>query len=275
MVLIRKIIISLLFIVSLVGTTEAKDFPYPEIPADLRTPVERASYLITHFWDNADFSDMETIEQGFADFISVFPPADSTARAQAMRELVRASGASSEVAALVEDYLYTPASPVYDEEYFILFLNAQLESDLLSDEAKVRPALLLDEAMLNRVGAKAADFHYIMSDGTESTLYESLPEGEKPMLLFFYDPTCDVCHKFMELLTAEEADIPVLAIYPDDDADTWREHIEDMPSTWRVGMADVFGLYSIREFPTVYVLSSDGRVIRKNISESDLPLSGM
>lgn len=274
MVLTRRFMASILIALSAALGMSAREFPYPSIPAELRTPTERASYLITHFWEKADFSDSREIEQGFADFISVFPPADSLARADAMRRLVEISGASAEVSSLVEDYLYTPASPVYNEEYFILFLNALLESELLTEEMKVRPAFLLEEASLNREGYPANDFTYTLPDGTVSTLYESLPADGESMLLFFYDPTCDVCHHFMRRLEESGCDMPVLAIYPDEDEAEWRNGLAELPRAWRVGMADITGLYSIREFPSVYILSADGRVIRKNISESDLPLSG-
>lgn len=179
-------------------------FPYPEIPAELRTPSDRASYLIKHFWEKADFSNMPQVEQGFADFISVFAPADSSARREAMRNLVEASSASDKIPVLVEDYLYTPASPVYNEEYFILYLEEALASAKISEAEKVRMRYLLSEAMLNRVGRQATDFEFTLPDGSTRTLYSMLPASGELMLIF-YDPTCDTCHKVMDKLSADRA----------------------------------------------------------------------
>ncbi|MDE6010685.1 MAG: DUF5106 domain-containing protein [Muribaculaceae bacterium] len=274
MVLIRRILASLTIIVALTYPMSARVFPYPAVPDDMRTPADRATYLITHFWENANFSDPQEIEQGFVDFISVFPYAYTIGRPVAMSNLVRLSGASAEVLSLAEDYLYTPSSPVYNEEYFIYYLKALLGSGLLTDEQKVRPTYLLEEASLNRRGFPANDFTYTRPDGSTSTLYESLPSEGENMLLFFYDPTCDVCHHFMRKLEQSGCNLPVLAIYPDEDEEAWRNGLPEVPGRWRVGMADITGLYSIREFPSVYILSSEGKVIRKNISENDLPLSG-
>lgn len=36
---------------------QTQDLPLPAIPATLRTPHERASYLLAHFWDSMSFAD--------------------------------------------------------------------------------------------------------------------------------------------------------------------------------------------------------------------------
>ena len=62
------------------GTT---GFPYPQIPTMLVEPQQRANYLLMHYWDNVDFSDMTLVmnddfmEQGFVDYLSVLPIVDN------------------------------------------------------------------------------------------------------------------------------------------------------------------------------------------------------
>ena len=56
---------------------QKRDFSLPVIPETLTDPSERAQYLVSHYWDNLDYSDTifirseEKGEQAFVDYINL------------------------------------------------------------------------------------------------------------------------------------------------------------------------------------------------------------
>ena len=166
-------IVSLLFFLTGAG---AQSFVFPDIPASLTGPQERAAYLSYHYWDNFDFCDAgnrnDITEQAFSDFLSILP-LTSCPEEGISRLLDKASADSSMFAyfrGLSEKYLYDYGSPLRDEELYIPFLNYYIASDKLDDADKLLPEYQLRNVMKNRVGTIAADFEYESSDGKSSRL---------------------------------------------------------------------------------------------------------
>lgn len=276
---------------------EQAGFPYPSVPSSLTTPRERASYLITHFWDNIDFADSidearrAVYEQGFADFISVFEPADTASRRQAMLKLVQRSRDSQSAADMVDEmaevYLYSPESPVYNEEYFITYLDALLGSGLLSEAESMRPRFMLDEAMKNRVGTTAADFGIIRADGSKTALSD-ITARSPYTLLIFVDPDCETCAETVEAIRnnagmnalVDSGELAIAGVYDGGDSALWKRSQDHYPSNWITGMTEdggvTDGLYAVATYPTLYLLGSGGVVLQKNtgIDKVMLQLNG-
>ena len=264
-----------------------RGFPYPELPDTLVTAASRANYLVTHFWDGFDFSKNQDdsvrlmLEQGFADFISVFPVADSIARNEAMKELVKRSRvtevSANAVDEVAESYLFASESPVYDEEYFIIYLRALLDAGGLDEMQRIRPLFMLEEASKNRVGRKAADFEVVTRDGCESSLSELC--ADSPLtLLIFVDPDCETCAETVAVLNddatingmIDNGSLKIMAVYGGDDRSSWDSAKGKYPSGWTVtnvkesGVAD--DLYVIGSYPAMYLLDNDAVVIAKNVT---------
>ena len=263
--------------------------PLPGIPDSLRTASARASYLLAHFWDAMDFRDTLyvrnriCVEQNLVDFFSVFPHAVPEARVVGVRNLMRCAEADTEAyrlfAELAEKYLYERDSPMFREEYFILFLEEIVRSSVLSDEEKIRPAYLLEAAKKNRPGMSATDFAYLTRDGKRTTLRRT--PGER-LLLIFYDPDCRHCAEVMKELSAntlfrqqtDEGKLTVLALYADGDRMVWDRTKNDLPPGWTVG----FGIGDIRKkelyvlptMPTLYLLDREKRILLKDASLQQL-----
>lgn len=255
-------------------------FPYPTIPAEYKDASSRASYLITHYWDNYDFSQAggKDFEQAFADFISVFEPADSTARPEAMKKLVElahSDGAKSDaVDEIAESYLYSPESPVYNEEYFILYLQALLSSGTLSDTEALRPQFMLEEAMRNRVGFQATDFEILTREGSITSLAKLATAPAT--LLIFVDPDCETCAETVNTIDASHVltdriamgELAVVAVYTGDDTDNWEAAKGKYPAGWNVGAATdpdlSVSIYTLPSFPVLYLLDANRKVLLKN-----------
>lgn len=280
----------LLFVMAcLFGVNEGKaqSFPYPTIPEELRTPVERGTYLLAHYWDNFDFADTTLIhqpeisEQGFANFVDLLPRigTDSTAAVNGVKAFAEKAFAKQTpdvtrtyFAKLTEHYLYDPNSPLRSDDLYLLFLPQLCAAEW--DEATLtRYRYVMVNLRKNQPGTVATDFSYVDRKGQKGTLHET--EGEM-LLLYFYDPDCEDCHRTTELmrkdsLFCENPRLKVLAIYPYENVTEWRSKVQPFPSEWidaysPKGEIDSAGLYFLRATPTIYLLDREKHVILKDAS---------
>ena len=180
---------------------------------------------------------------------------------------------------LVDQVLYNPMSPMRNEEMYIMFLREFLRCDSFPDYLRWREVENLRLVSQNRPGMIANDFRFIDRDGVTATLHSLFtPEERSKLLLVFYDPDCSNCHKIISSLAIDSkinSDIDngtlrVLAVYTEGNRDIWERTKDDMPMNWRV-VYDLSGivendLYDLPSMPSLYMLSSTGRVELKDSS---------
>ena len=275
--------------------------PLPEVPAMLRTPAERADYIVEHFWDALDFTDTLRsrdrgfMEQSFADYVSLFPIADSSSLTTAVNGLVARAQADPEALSLLAEiagkYLYEQDSPMYDEGHYLLFADAFVDAyaDAFAGVSLRDYELLRIEARRtairkNRIGTEAADFVFETVAGDKMRLSEAVGAHRRTLLLF-YDPECAHCMEtVLELSSMEALDealagggMCVVAVYSGMDVMsrvTWRRTLDRLPSTWIAGYDDgtvyTEDLYVLRNMPALYLLDSSGRVLLKDTSPERL-----
>lgn len=277
-----------LFISSdLMAQSATNGFTLPAIPDTLQTVESRSSYLVAHYWDRFSFADSlqfmnqpEMVEQALVDYVDLF-------------RLVPAAEAENSLSALMdqasvtlngflffyntlEKYLYDATSPMRNEALFIPVLQKMMASNKLSDDDKLRPAMLLKSVSKNKVGSMAADFSYTKPDGSR----HQLSEVQTPLtLLLFFDPECDDCHQVimrlektdvLNQLTADRQ-LTVLAVYPGENKRLWQTMAQHMLPTWEIGMDEsqtIYNkeLYDILGFPSMYLLDQQKTVILKDAS---------
>lgn len=263
----------------------ARELPLPEVPADMTNPEERASYILSRFWDGMDFTDTlrshdrPFMEQNFVNFLSLFPHArPKTLPAHIGKMLNRAAAddvALHLIGDMAECYLNDTYSPMRNEDYFIIFLEEWIRLPSLPEYDRMRPAYLLESARKNRPGMKAADFTYTDNDGKKRTLHAT---RGKHLLLVFYDPACSRCSKILAELhksaiignLTESKTLTVLAVYTEGDRKLWMETKDAMPQEWIVGIDDSHivdhELYAVPAMPVIYLLDAGKRVILKDAS---------
>lgn len=281
-------LVSHLFISSdLMAQSATNGFTLPAIPDTLQTVESRSSYLVAHYWDRFSFADSlqfmnqpEMVEQAVVDYVDLF-------------RLVPAAEAENSLSALMdqasvtlngflffyntlEKYLYDATSPMRNEALFIPVLQKMMASNKLSDDDKLRPAMLLKSVSKNKVGSMAADFSYTKPDGSQ----HQLSEVQTPLtLLLFFDPECDDCHQVimrlektdvLNQLTADRQ-LTVLAVYPGENKRLWQTMAQHMLPTWEIGMDEsqtIYEkeLYDILGFPSMYLLDQQKTVILKDAS---------
>lgn len=265
-----------------VAEKTVEELALPAVPADVTGPMDRADYILAHFWDSMDFSDAARardrafMEQNLVNFFSVMPHASASGLSAGVDALMSRASADVEsyklILELAEHYLYEFGSPMRDQELFIPFLNNVLASEVLSSSELIRPKYLLGEALLNRVGTEASDFDMTLRDGS-SVKMRGFTAG-KSTLLMFYDPDCDHCAETVAELQAdstfgdlvESGRLNVLAVYPFGEEDVWTgDSMVKIPAGWTDAFADLseVDLYGFPEMPVLYLLDKDGKVLMK------------
>ena len=254
-----------------------RKLPFPVPPDSLVVPEERAAFVAKHFWDTLDFRSREAvdtafIEQNFANFLGVIAMTPRDGAYSAIGKLLSRAAVAPEASQLldgiVDKYLDDPNSPMRDEEIYILFLENVRNGKGVSDEKKERAIYKLGQAMKNRKGTTATDFHFVTREGKLSTLLNSLGDGMT--LLMFYDPDCTQCAEVKEMLekTPLQPGMRILAIDVAGDRELWDKTKEKMPQEWMTGFAtdpiDDEELYVLPALPTFYLLDSDGTVLLKD-----------
>lgn len=275
------------------GAAGTNELALPAVPDSLRTPAERADYILLHFWDAMDWSDTTAVndarwmEQTFVNFASLIPYASSPAALEeAFGRLFDAAKYNTDAYKLIlnlaDRYLYEPESPMFDEEAYITVLDAVLADNCIDETLLSRYEYQLDEAKKNRRGTLAADFPLTMLSGDSSTLRE-LISGADETLVMFYDAECDHCIEVIDMLGSSQAlkarvesgKLRVVAVYFEGDESMLPEVRRLIPGWWVSAYTpgnpvEEQELYSIRRLPTLYLVGSDGIVKAKDVSPDRL-----
>ncbi len=183
---------------------------------------------------------------------------------------------------LFEKYLYSPASPLLNEELYIPVMEAFMSSSTLDSLEKLPYKFQLDLASLNRVGTEANNFNFrelIKGEGGEVSYRKSSLYAESATftLLFFNNPDCPACSEILAELKSssqimdrvDTGELKIITVYVDEDLDLWRNNRDSYPDNWLYthtpdsNMADN-KVYGLRAIPSLYLLDKDKKVIFKD-----------
>ena len=161
-----------------------------------------------------------------------------------------------------------------NEEFYIPVLDAMLTSPLLEEIEKVRPKARRELAQKNRIGTKALNFNYTLASGAQGSLYQQQTDY---ILLFINNPGCHACTETIDALKnapiinqlLEQKKLTVLSVYPDEELDEWRNHLNEFPKEWINGYDKKLAikeqqLYDLKAIPTLYLLNKEKTVLLKD-----------
>jgi hypothetical protein len=261
-----------------------KSITLPAIPTMMTAPEQRADFLVKHYWDNVNFADTnyihhpEVTEQAWADYCDILNHVPLETAQEAMRKTIERTNVDKKVFTYITDladkYLYDPNSPMRNEEFYIPVLDVMLDSPLLEEIEKVRPKARRELAQKNRIGTKALNFNYTLASSAQGSLYQQQAEY---ILLFINNPGCHACTETIDALKnapiinqlLEQKRLTVLSIYPDEELDEWRKHLNEFPKEWINGYDKKFAikeqqLYDLKAIPTLYLLNKEKTVLLKD-----------
>ena len=266
---------------------KTENFPFPIIPEILTAPEDRKAYLLTHYWEQFDFADTVLInnrdvtEQGFVNFIALL--ADGTTPEKLAKEslgnwcnrFLTSTHARKVLTNIADNYLYNPNSPFYNERLYELYLQTLLDKLPKEDALRSSYNFRLQLVKRNNPGNTATDFTYYLADGQKKSLQSTPIKGDY-LLLLFYDPECDSCHKALLEMTADKqlakairaGKLSVLAIYTEGNEEAWRKALPDLPQSWMTGTdreaVKLGALYDLKAMPSLYLLDQKKQVILKD-----------
>jgi hypothetical protein len=126
----------------------------------------------------------------------------------------------------------------------------------------------------NRIGTKALNFSYTLASGAQGSLYQQQADY---ILLFINNPGCHACTETIDALKNApiinrllgQKKLTVLSIYPDEELDEWRKHLNEFPKEWINGYDKKFAikeqqLYDLKAIPTLYLLNKEKTVLLKD-----------
>lgn len=260
--------------IQLSAHAQVSSFAYPAIPDTLKNVEQRACYLTLHYWDNFDFTDTlqlhdaNNAEQGFVNYIDLISrimsmqqkafsqeTEDSKTKCTyslAIRQSIKTfcskafaqATAKDKFESLISHYLENPKSPMRNDRIYLLFLQEMKTSPYFDETEKERINFQIKTRNKNLPGDKAIDFAFSDKEGKQHQLSDY---KDRKVILYFYDPDCDNCHRISAWLDKQTipADYTFLTIY----ADT---RISD--------------LYSLEAMPTIYLLDKGNIVVLKDCS---------
>ena len=263
-------------------------FPMPEIPGMITSEEEARTYLVAHFWDEFDFKDVrllknkQVLAQGLANFVSLSantPLEQKEAVGKGFTTLCKGitenHTLTDSLKYYVEEYLYNPNSPYYNEELYGFYLKGMMENLPANDPRVETYRFKLQLIGRNCPGSKAENFDYYLPDGARRSLYSTKVKGDY-LILVFYDPECHSCHDIMRGMFADrslaeavaDGKVMVLAVYAEGDTEVWKKYLNGMPGNWVIGedkMAVKDGaIYDLKAMPTIYLLDKHKKVLLKD-----------
>lgn len=160
-----------------------------------------------------------------------------------------------------------------DEARMAELLRAALATGRLSEtETETAEWMLHDVCERNAVDSIAADFRFATEEASENTLHTFRP-GE-PLVVLFYDPDCRHCRDVIAEMGDMKGLPTVLAVCVESSVKRWEQSRDGLPEGW-VRAYDRSGvlaedLYVIRQFPAIYLLDGERRVVIKNAKPCQL-----
>ena len=264
--------------------SEVRKFALPEVPAMIIAPVERANYLVAHYWKNFDFADTAMLhseqfeKEIFPNYLGFLGAASLEKASGSLASLLNGMQGDTAVynffISNLEHYLYDPNSPMRNEDLYIPVVKQMIASPAVDPTEKMRLEDRLSLAMKNRPGDKAADFVYTTDSGRTGRLYGLKSDW---LILFFNNPGCPACRDIADEMMAsgviphliETKKLIVLGIYPDEDLTAWFEYGASFPKEWiyardKSQIIREKELYDLKAIPTVYLLDYQKRVVIKD-----------
>lgn len=259
----------------------------PPIPPAALSAAEKRDFLREHYWDRFDFGDTLFVRkadstqmlEAYAQFIVAI--SDRPTDPAPMQALMTRASVSRPMldyfAWLASQVLADPNSPLRNDEFYIPVLRAQLASPFYDEYERIGPDYELQVALQNRVGQPANDFRYTLASGASGSLYRLRADY---VLLFINNPGCPMCRQISEAIGAstllseliDAGRLRVLAFYPDENLDEWRDYRRHMPASWinsydKGCVVRETSAYDLSAIPALYLLDRRKRVLVKDATD--------
>ncbi|MDE7377180.1 MAG: DUF5106 domain-containing protein [Muribaculaceae bacterium] len=260
-------------------------FPYPTAPDDMATLSQRCNYVVEHFWDRCNikqsFSSQPQLREAFGDWIKFMPYASSDTVYMAINaymDKVSKTGGDNvaTIGRIAESWLYCDTAAFFSEDVYLPFAKAVAGHKKVDNATRQRLQAQIKILENSRVGAKAGGFEFVTR--ADSTMQFDDVVASR-VILFFYDPDCTDCSLVKTRMSVDfnlnqlldGRLVKIVAIYPGEPTQEWRESAALLPESWIVGAApDIDLLYDIPTTPDLYYLDARHKILAKHVDINNL-----
>lgn len=284
---LRHILLSIVVAgsLSVAAQSEGSDeFPMPALPETFESPVDRANYVVTHFWDRVKLNTAINNREGFTDafrrYMLETPMASADVTHESIDALIRKFEKDPkgmlELGLIAEATLYSPDAMMYSDDFYLPFATAVAKAKKIPSADKARFARQASILSACKVGAVAPDFKFTTLDGATHRLSDY---AGRYVVLFINDPDCDDCALARVRMSVDSninrfidtGSLAVISIYPDRPDDEWRKAASAYNPKWVTGSStEVDDILDMRSTPTIYYLNADMKILSKSISVQQL-----
>ena len=256
--------------------TSCKGYRFPIIPDSISDPDSRATYVVSHFWDNAETEAM-TDAHVLETFFYALGKVPKNVRINAVNYLIdKCIGDTdrlSTVAWYIDFHLGSPES-IYRDDTLYLQAQRHIVESPFPDEYKIAPRNRIELLSKNGKGEPAPDFTFTDGEGHQ----RNLSDIPMPCMLIFADSECGRCCQEQKRLRDELLELRnngwnIITVYLDG---IIPEYARDLPETESV--PDTFGhileddLYVVRRLPSVYLIDRNKRILEKEINLNEISI---
>lgn len=262
------------------ATATETPFEYPVAPDSIESFQERTSYVMTHFWDKADFkklaADTAALRVAVADFIDFVPYAHAdTVRHSIQHFLSHYAGQPATLLHIVrtaEASLVGPDADFWSEPTYMLFLRQVLADKKVKSKDKEPLMAQIKKFNSSSPGTIIQNFDYTTRHGARHNLYEQ----SAPVKILLLEPAdCSDCSLNRLRLQADIAtgqlvkdnQLKILLIRPGKQDKAWDSAMESLPFQWEVGSSEnISDLVDTRRLPYNYILDADNKILMRNLT---------
>ncbi len=254
-------------------------------------PAQRQEMMLSHFWDNVDFSDARLLRTPVMydktwQYFTAYVPNQTELKIQAIDVLMEKVLDYPEYNEfftrwIADDYMPPYTAMMDPEAIYVHMVDQYITKERASwaDSTQLYAyQLRVKERRVNLVGMKAGNIEAKDPQGETRSLYDV----EAPYVaLFFYHYDCDHCIEETPKLVAQykalkDQGLEVFAVAMDTPDEKWKDFIKKNDMDWinvtDQDNQDIYDYYFIRATPEIILLNADRTIIGKHLSSDDLPI---
>lgn len=286
----KKYLIAVFLLVSLftgVGLqAQPKDrlFAYPDPPADMVNLYERCNFLVTKFWEPCDMksalSKRAALNGAFGDWLSFTPYASADTVYMAIDRLQEKIKKSADqqlaVIQMAEAWLYSDTAQYRSDELYSRFVDYAVASKKLPADVRryyAEHKLRLDYGSEGKI---VADIPLTLADGSKTSFSA---DSSAYTLLMIYRPDCFDCSFARVRLSADMVlnqlndggVVRIMSLYAGEPDAEFSAAATAFPEKWlNVASPEVEKYFDIRDYPAIYYLDKDHRIIGKDLKVENI-----